>query len=439
MLAQEIIRHKRDGRQLAAAQIHEFVDGLAGETWSDAQAAAMAMAIYLKGLGAEETVTLTRAMRDSGAVLDWSRAKLPGPVLDKHSTGGVGDKVSLMLAPIVAACGGFVPMISGRGLGHTGGTLDKLESIPGYRATVDRALLERVVREAGCAIVGASSDLAPADRRLYAIRDVTATVESLPMICASILSKKLAAGLQGLVLDVKVGNGAFFADLPAARTLARALVEVAADAGLPTRAWITDMDQVLGTTCGNALEVREAVAFLQGRERDPRLLEVTLALAAEMLHLGGLVPDAAAGRERARAALDDGRALERFARMVAALGGPADFVERPEAHLPAARARHELRAPRAGFVTAIATRDVGVAVVELGGGRRRAADAPNPGVGLSAMVHLGARVAAGDLLATIHADDTRAAETAAARLAAAITLGDTAPAPVPVLRERVPP
>jgi thymidine phosphorylase len=437
VLAQEIIRRKRDGHALESAHIHAFVDGLADESWSDAQAAAMAMAIFLKGLADEETVTLTRAMRDSGAVLDWSRAQLPGPILDKHSTGGVGDKVSLILAPLIAACGGFVPMISGRGLGHTGGTLDKLESIPGYRTTVPADVLERTLREAGCAIVGASRDLAPADRRLYAIRDVTSTVESLPLICASILSKKLAAGLQGLVLDVKVGNGAFAADLPFARALARALVDVAAEAGLPTRAWITDMNQVLGRTCGNALEVRETLDFLAGRERQPRLLEVTLALAAEMLHLGGLVADPAAGRVRALAALEDGRALERFARMVAALGGPADFVERAEAYLPAAPVRQPLRALRAGIVAAIATREVGLAVLELGGGRRHPADAPIPSVGLSEMVHLGDRVAEGDILVVVHATDTQRADAAAARLASAITVGEAAPPPGPVLLERV--
>ena len=284
-LAQEIIRGKRDGHALTPAQIAAFVDGLANpdEGWSDAQCAAMAMAVLWRGMDEAEMVALTRAMADSGQRLDWADAELPGPVLDKHSTGGVGDKVSLMLAPIVAACGGFVPMISGRGLGHTGGTLDKLASWPGYQLTPDAARFGRVLREAGCAIVGASASLAPADKRLYAIRDVTATVESLPLIVASILSKKLAAGLQALVLDVKVGNGAFCRDAASAQALAQALVRVARSAGLPARALLTDMNQVLGRHAGNALELLEAIEFLAGRTREPRLLNLTLQLAAQML------------------------------------------------------------------------------------------------------------------------------------------------------------
>ena len=439
MLAQEIIRRKRDGHVLDGAQIHAFVEGLARDGWNDAQAGAMAMAIYLKGLEPRETVELTRAMRDSGETLDWTRANFPGPTLDKHSTGGVGDKVSLMLAPIVAACGGFVPMISGRGLGHTGGTLDKLESIPGYRATVPLDVMERTLREVGCVIVGASRDLAPADRRLYAIRDVTGTVESLPLICASILSKKLAAGLQGLVLDVKVGNGAFAADMGFARALSLALVEVAKGAGLPARAWITDMNQVLGTTCGNALEMHETLAFLRNEAPDPRLLDCTLGLAAEMLHLGGLAPSFDTGRAQAQRALEDGRALERFARMVAALGGPADFVERPEAYLPVAPVRRDVLAPRGGVVTGMATRDLGVVVLELGGGRRHPADAPNLSVGLAEMVHLGQRIEAGGRLAVVHAADTRTADAAAGRVAAAIALGEAAAPAGPVLIERIAP
>ena len=272
MLAQEIIRHKRDGLALDRAQIDAFVGGLVDlsqgpASWSESQVAAMAMAMFLNGMSGTETVALTHAMTHSGEVLDWSSANLPGPILDKHSTGGVGDKVSLLLAPIVAACGGFVPMISGRGLGHTGGTLDKFDSIPGYQTTPSADRLRAALRSAGCVVVGQTATLAPADRRLYAIRDVTATVESIPLITASILSKKLAAGLQGLVLDVKVGNGAFAADLAAAQALARSIVNVAEGAGLPTRALITDMNEVLGSSCGNALEVREAIAFLRGDAR----------------------------------------------------------------------------------------------------------------------------------------------------------------------------
>jgi thymidine phosphorylase len=283
MLAQEIIRIKRDGGDLTRAHIDSFVGGLVNDSWSEGQGAALAMAMFLNGMSDSETVNLTQAMTHSGQIMDWAAAKLHGPILDKHSTGGVGDKVSLMLAPIVAACGGIVPMISGRGLGHTGGTLDKLASIPGYQCAPDLPTLHRALQTAGCAVIGQTDDLAPADRRLYAIRDVTATVESVPLITTSILSKKLAAGLQGLVMDVKMGNGAFADSIPMATTLAESLVRVANAAGLPTRAWLTDMNQVLGRTCGNALEVLEAVQFLRGESVDQRLLEVTRTLSAELL------------------------------------------------------------------------------------------------------------------------------------------------------------
>ena len=336
MLAQEIIRRKREGGTLDTAQIDAFVRGLVDRSWSEGQVAAFAMAVCLRGMDRSECVALTRAMTHSGQVLDWSRAGFNGPVLDKHSTGGVGDKVSLMLAPIVAACGGVVPMISGRGLGHTGGTLDKLASLPGYTITPARPQLLRVLRDAGCAIVGASARIAPADRRLYAVRDVTATVESVPLITASILSKKLAAGLHGLVMDVKVGNGAFCTDLASARALATSLVDVAQGAGLPTEALITDMNQVLGRSAGNALEVREAIDFLTGAEREPRLLEVTVALAVRMLRLGGLANDDADAERQVQTALSSGRAAECFARMVAGLGGPGDVLSRGGASLPRA-------------------------------------------------------------------------------------------------------
>ncbi len=298
MLPQEIIRRKRDGAELAQDEIAAFIAALTDGRVTDGQAAALAMAVFFRGMTRAETVALTEAMRDSGTVLDWRRFALPGPVLDKHSTGGIGDKVSLILAPLVAACGGFVPMLSGRGLGHTGGTLDKLAAIPGYLIQPDRERFVRVVREVGCAVVGATDDLAPADRRLYAIRDVTATVESLPLITASILAKKLAEGAQGLVMDVKAGSGAFMASHDEARALAQSLVEVACGAGVPTVALITEMDQALGHTVGNALEVVESIDFLTGARRDDRLAEVTLALAAEMLVLGGLAADLGAARPR---------------------------------------------------------------------------------------------------------------------------------------------
>src|SRR5688572_25346172 len=319
MLAPEVIRRKRDGATLTAEEINFLVGGITDGGLSDAQVGALAMAFFLRGLEAGERVALTTAMRDSGTVLQWD---LDRPVVDKHSTGGVGDKVSLMLAPILAACGAAVPMISGRGLGHTGGTLDKLDSIPGYQSVPATEVIRRVVLDAGCAIVGQTADLAPADRRLYAVRDATGTVESIPLIVASILSKKLAEGLDALVLDVKTGSGAFMARREEAQKLAEALVEVAKGAGLNTVALLTDMDEVLGTTAGNALEVRESVDHLTGARREPRLHEVTVALAAAALVQSRLAPDEDTAHSQIESVLDDGRAAETFGRMVSALGGP---------------------------------------------------------------------------------------------------------------------
>jgi thymidine phosphorylase len=438
MLAQEIIRIKRDGGALQRVHVEAFVAGLVDGSWSEGQAAAMAMAIFLKGLSKDETVALTLAMKQSGEVLDWAASKLHGPVLDKHSTGGVGDKVSLMLAPILAACGAVVPMISGRGLGHTGGTLDKFDSIPGYQTAPNIATLHQALVAAGCAIIGQTAELAPADRRLYAIRDVTATVESIPLITASILSKKLAAGLQGLVMDVKCGNGAF-ADTPdMALALAQTLVEVANGAGLPTRALVTDMNQVLGHAAGNALEVLEAVQFLRGEHQAPRLLQVTRLLCAEALQIGRLAADEAAALARVDAVLADGSALEHFARMVAALGGPVDFCERADRYLPAAPVQRELRSLHAGWVQSKATRDIGLAVVELGGGRRKASDRIDHRVGFSDVVSLGQRIERGQPLARVHAADEAAASAALARLQECIRIGDSAPPPAPLLIARLP-
>ena len=437
MLPQEIIRIKRDGGRLAAAQIEAFVAGLVDHSWGEGQAAALAMAMFLQGLDRAETVALTRAMTHSGEVLAWPAADWQGPVLDKHSTGGVGDKVSLMLAPILAACGAIVPMISGRGLGHTGGTLDKFDSIPGYRTAPSLPVLHAALRAAGCAVIGQTAELAPADRRLYAIRDVTATVESIPLITASILSKKLAAGLQGLVMDVKCGNGAF-ADTPAmALELARSIVEVALGAGLPTRALVTDMNQVLGHAAGNALEVLEAVAFLRGERQAPRLLQVTRLLCAEALQLGRLADDEDAALARVDAVLAGGAALEHFARMVAALGGPADFCDRAAHYLPRAPVRQPVPALQAGWVAAKATRAIGLAVVELGGGRRKAGDRIDPRVGFSEVVTIGQRVERGDPLAVVHAAGAPAAAAAAAVLQRCIRIDDEPPAPPPLLIARI--
>ncbi|MFI0844809.1 thymidine phosphorylase [Mesorhizobium sp. IMUNJ 23232] len=426
MLPQEIIRQKRDGKTLPPGDIAAFIAGLTSGTVSEGQAAAFAMAVFFNGMRREEAVALTLAMRDSGEVLDWS--DLPGPATDKHSTGGIGDNVSLMLAPIVAACGAYVPMISGRGLGHTGGTLDKMDAIPGYVSQPDTDLFRKVVRSAGCAIIGQTAALAPADKRLYAIRDVTATVESIPLITASILSKKLAAGLQSLVLDVKVGNGAFMEKSRDAASLAKSLVEVANGAGLKTSALITGMNEPLASAAGNAVEVANAVDFLTGRTRDPRLEKVTLALCGEMLLSCGIASSHADGLERARDALNSGRAAERFARMVHDLGGPADFVEKHRSHLPHAAVERVVPAPRAGFVTHIATRDIGLAVVGLGGGRTRPGDSVDLAVGFTRLLPLGAEVRPGDPLASVHARSEADADRAAAALAAAYGIGDAKPA-----------
>ena len=434
MLPQEIIVAKRDGHRLPPEAIRQMIAGVADGAITEGQAAAFAMAVFFRGMDACERVALTEAMRDSGEVLAWD---LPGPVVDKHSSGGIGDNVSLMLAPALAACGAYVPMISGRGLGHTGGTLDKLDAIPGYVSQPDLDVLRKVVAETGCAIVGQTADLAPADRRLYAIRDVTGTVESIDLITASILSKKLAAGLQALVLDIKAGTGAFMATHAEARALAESLVGVAKGAGCPTVALVTDMHEPLASAAGNALETANAIRFLTGEEIDGRLWDVTVALGAELLALAGLAHDVADGAARMTRAFETGAAAERFGRMVAALGGPADLMERPERHLARAPVMAEVTAGRSGFVAAIDGRALGYAVVELGGGRRRASDPIDPSVGFEGLVGLGAAVDADTPLARIHAADAAAFERASARLRAAYRLADFPPDPTPLILDRV--
>lgn len=426
MLYQDLIALKRDGGMLAPQYIAALVRGLTDGSLSDAQAGALAMAIVLRGMTRQETTDLTLAMRDSGQKLQWDN----GPVVDKHSTGGVGDTVSLVLAPALAACGAVVPMISGRGLGHTGGTLDKLEAIPGYTIGPDPTRLRAVVADAGCAIVGASADLAPSDRRLYAIRDVTATVASQPLIVASILSKKLAAGVHGLVLDVKTGSGAFMADAQDARNLAQALVEVATRAGCPTRAVLSDMSQPLAPAAGNAVELAVALDLLRGNApAAPRLQEMVLVLGAEALMLSGLARDAADGRAQIAAALASGRAAEHFGRMVAGLGGPRDLLEPATAYFTPAPVICPVPAVRAGMVAAYDTRALGQAVIGLGGGRRAAADAIDPRVGFSAIVPIGADLIRGDALALVHAATEADAQAAIAAFQAACQIAEQATVP----------
>jgi thymidine phosphorylase len=423
VLPQEIIRIKRDGGEIPAAEIERFVAGIVDGAVTEGQAAALAMAVYFNGMTLDERVALTGAMTRSGTVLSWD--DLDGGVVDKHSTGGVGDTVSLMLAPAVAACGAFVPMISGRGLGHTGGTLDKMEAIPGYDATPDRDRFRRVVGDVGCAIIGQTDDLAPADKRLYAIRDVTATVESIPLITASILSKKLAAGLDGLAMDVKFGNGAFMVTRDDAEALADSIVEVAGGSGLPTRALLTAMDQPLASVAGNSLEVAYAVDFLTGARREQRMFDVTVDLGAAMLVLAGRAADEEDGRRQMERAFARGAAAERFAAMVSALGGPADLVEHPGRHLGSAEVVVDVPPGDAGEVSSIDTRAVGLVVVTLGGGRTRPQDPIDPVVGLTDLAALGDHVDGERPLGVVHARSREAADAAAAALRAAYHVSAT--------------
>jgi thymidine phosphorylase len=393
------------------------------------------MAVWFNGMAREETVALTLAMRDSGDVLDWS--DIDRPIADKHSTGGVGDNVSLMLAPIAAACGLAVPMISGRGLGHTGGTLDKLESIPGYTIMPSADLFRRTVKDVGCGIIGQTTALAPADKRIYAIRDVTATVDSVPLITASILSKKLAAGLQSLVLDVKVGNGAFMTDASEAETLARSLVQVANGAGVKTSALITDMNQPLADAAGNAVEIANCIAFLKGEKAGTRLERIVLAFAAEMLVLSGLEADLPIAETKAANALSSGAAAETFGRMVQALGGPADVVERPEAYLAAAPVVRPVLASQSGILVSCDTRGVGLAVIELGGGRSRPDDAIDHRVGFDRLLPLGTKVEKGAEIGRVHAASETDARRGAVRLAALYRIAPDAPAASPDILSRI--
>ena len=435
MIPQEIIKTKRNGGNLSQAEIKQFVRGLTDDSFSEGQVAALAMAIYLNGMQTDEIVALTLAMRDSGTVLNW-QGKLNGPVVDKHSTGGVGDKVTLMLAPMVAACGAYMPSIAGRGLGHTGGTVDKLETIPGYSCTQPLEKIQQLLPQLGCVIVGQSSQLAPADRRLYAIRDVTATVESIPLITASILSKKLSEGLDALVMDVKIGNGAIMRTVDDASALASSIVNVANGAGVPTRALLTDMNQILGSTAGNALEVIETLDYLTGKYREPRLHQVTLELGANMLQLGGLYQNKASAVAALEQSLSSGKAAEIFAKMVAALGGPADLIEKPQQYLASAPVVQEIIAPQSGYLSYNNTVGLGMAVVRLGGGRSHPSQQIDPAVGFSHILPTGSKVQQGDVIAKVHAAGKGAAQVAAAEYLAALNVAAAAE-PYPLVHHTI--
>lgn len=436
-LAQEIIRKKRDGKPLSEKEIRFFINGVRDNTVSEGQIAALAMTIYFNDMTTPERVALTLAMRDSGTVLNWKSLNLNGPLVDKHSTGGVGDVTSLMLGPMVAACGGYVPMISGRGLGHTGGTLDKLEAIPGFDIFPDDERFRDIIKNVGVAIIGQTNSLAPADKRFYATRDITATVDSIPLITASILGKKLAEGLDALVMDVKVGSGAFMPTYEKSEQLAESIVQVANGAGCNTTALLTDMNEVLASSAGNAVEVREAVQFLTGEYRNPRLFEVTMALCVEMLVSGKLASDRDDARQKLQAVLDNGKAAEVFGRMVAAQKGPKDFVENYSKYLPTAVLSKAVYAPQAGIITQMDTRALGMSVVTLGGGRRKASDPIDYSVGLSDIAALGSKVDTQTPLAIIHANSEKSWEDAAKEVRAAMIIGDKAPEATPMVYRQI--
>ena len=433
MDARAIIAALRSGETPSARELAWFARGLSDQSVSDAQAGAFAMAVCLKGLTPQGRSDLTLAMRDSGERLSWD---LPGPVVDKHSTGGIGDCVSLVLAPALAACGAYVPMISGRGLGHTGGTLDKLEAIPGLRVDLDEAQFRKTVAETGAAIVSASANIAPADKRLYAVRDVTATVESLDLITASILSKKLAAGLEHLVLDVKTGSGALMKSSKQARDLAVSLVQTARLAGCPTTAIISDMSAPLAPALGNALEVAEVMRVLSG-ERGGALLELTTALGGVLLENAGLAKSIDDGVAQILDAVTSGRAAEVFGRMIYAQGGPVKFAESWQRFLPEASVIREVNAPSSGYISAFDGEALGLAVIGLGGGRQVESDVVNPAVGLSDVAELGAKIVAGQPIMRIHAAREDAADQAMQQVLGAITISDTAPERPPLIYERI--
>ena len=435
MLIREIIRKKREGQALTPEEIRFFIRGLTSGAVAPEQASALAMAVFFRSMDSAETGALTQAMATSGKTIDWEEDGIAELIVDKHSTGGVGDKVSLVLAPLVAACGARVPMISGRGLGHSGGTLDKLDSIPGYNTSPDLALFKRTVKSAGCAIIGQTDELAPADRRLYAIRDVTATVESVPLITASILSKKIAAGLRGLAMDVKTGSGAFMETEAEAEALARSIVDTAAAVGLPVKAVITDMDEVLGRAAGHAVEVRESIDYLTGAGRDSRLHEVVFTLAAAMLALAGIEQDPAQARRRLQSALDSGQAAQVFSAMVRALGGPADLLERVDHYLPLPPVVKPVFLEEEGYVASIDARQVGLAILNLGAGRQRAEDNIDYGVGLTDVVAIGARVDSRTPVAQVRARDEDAAAATAQAVGRTYRLAAEKPAPRPVIRK----
>jgi pyrimidine-nucleoside phosphorylase/thymidine phosphorylase len=436
MRAVDLIRRKRDGGELTADEIRFLIQGIATGEVPDYQWSALTMAILWRGMTPVETAALVEAMLHSGTVIDLS--DIPGPKVDKHSTGGVGDKTSLILAPVAAACGVTVPMVSGRGLGHTGGTLDKLESIPGFRVDLDLAAYRRIARDCGLVLIGQTAEIAPADRVLYALRDATATVESIPLITASILSKKLAEGIDSLVLDVKTGDGAFMAKREDARALAESMTRIGRELGKPVQALITSMDAPLGRAVGNAVEVWESIECLKGRGPDD-LMEVSLELAAEMLVLGRMAATRDEALEKCRRSIADGSALERFRKVVAAQGGDPRVCDDPLGVLPKAARVEQFRATRSGFITGIRAWPVGQASMLLGAGRARADSTIDPAAGIVFTKTVGDEVRAGDVIAELHVNPAFAAALpeSLAMLADATTIADVPPPKRSLILERL--
>lgn len=435
MLPQEIIRKKRNKQILSPEEISDFIHGVTDGTIMDSQTAAMTMAIFLNGMTPEETTSLTLSMRDSGDVLSWN--DIDAPVVDKHSSGGVGDKVSLMLAPMLASCGAFVPMISGRGLGHTGGTLDKFDSIPGYQTIPTNELFRKTVKQVGCAIIGQTGNLAPADKKIYAIRDICGTVESIELITASILSKKLAAGLQYLVMDLKCGNGAFMSSIEEARNLAKSIVRVANLAGTKTTALLTDMNQVLGYNVGNALEMQEAVDFLKNKKTDSRLYNITLSLCAELLVNAKLAITEEEAKQKLKQNLESGKALEIFAQMVASLGGPKDFCEKTEQYLAHTSICRPVFAPQEGYISNMQTRNIGLALIELKGGRTRSDQKLDYATGFSDFCHIGNKVDTKTPLCFVHTQTEEDFERAKSNILNNISISEKQPSPSAEIIERI--
>ena len=422
MLFKELILKKRLGKELTKNEINWFISNLTSNHLSEGQIASLAMAICLKGMTFEERVQLTLAMKNSGKTLSWD---LPGPIIDKHSTGGVGDTVSLILAPVLAACGAYVPMISGRGLGHTGGTLDKFDSIPGYNTSPNEALLRRVVSKVGCAIIGQTNELAPADKRLYAIRDVTGTVESIDLITASILSKKLAAGLEGLVIDVKCGNGAFMQDFSEASTLAKSLVTVSNESGCKTTALVTDMNQPLSQSIGNSLEVLAAIDILNGSSKDYRLLEVTNSLGVSILCSSNICKNKKEAQLLISSVLSSGKAAEKFSQMISELGGANDFFEKPKNYLTPSNIQKNICCKQSGYVKKINTKNLGNILILLGGGRQKVEDDIDFSVGMKLLIELDTYVEKNQPICTLYARDEESFNIAEKEIIESFEIGES--------------